>query len=152
LKNAQFEWRIWAAVGATAAIAAGAMISQWFRRPPDSEEIERKRRSHVNQIGRIVEGHVVQLIDEPATAAPEPSRGGLLSRRKPSKAEQNSRKLVCYSYSISGVSYETAQDLTGLESRVVFDRLVAGQPASVKYDPSHPANSILMADDWSGLH
>ena len=128
------------------------MISQWLRRPPDPEETERKRRSYVNQIGRIVEGHVVQLIDEPATAAQVPSRGGLLSRRKPSKAERNSRKLVCYSYSISGVSYETAQDLTGLESRVVFDRLVAGQPASIKYDPSHPANSILLADDWSGLH
>jgi hypothetical protein len=151
LKNDQFDWRIWAAVGAAATIAAGAMVSQWLRRPPDPDETERKRRSYVNQVGRIVEGHVVQLIEEPAAAQVEPS-GGPLSRRKPNKAEPNARKLVCYSYSISGVSYETAQDLTGLEGRVVLDRLVAGQPASVKYDPAHPANSILLADDWSGLH
>jgi len=63
----------------------------------------------VNPDRRIVEGHVVQLIEEPATAAPGQSGSGLLSRRKSRKAEPNSRKLVCYSYSISGVSYETAR-------------------------------------------
>jgi hypothetical protein len=152
LKNEPFDWRLWAAVGAVAAVAAGAMASQWFRRPPDPDETERKRRSYVNQVGRIVEGHVVELIEEPATATQAESQGGPLSRRKPRKAERNGRKLVCYSYSISGVSYETAQDLTGLENHVVLDQLVAGQPASIKYDPSHPANSILLADDWSGLH
>jgi len=52
---------------------------------------------------------------------------------------------------ISGVTYETAQDITGLEQHVHFQRLAAGQPASVKYDPSNPTNSILIADDWSGL-
>ena len=126
------------------------MISQWLRRPADPDEAERKRRSYVNQIGRIVEGHVVQLIDEPA--AQGESVGASDSSRKPGDAQRNGRKLVCYSYSISGVCYETAQDLTGLEARVKFDRLVAGQPASIKYDPAHPANSILFADDWSGLH
>ena len=147
MKNEQFDWRIWAAVGAAATVAAGAMVSQWLRRPPDPDEAERKRRSYVNQVGRIVEGHVVELIvEEPAPAAQGESQSGS------GKPERNGRKLVCYSYSISGVSYETAQDLTGLENRVVLDRLVAGQPASIKYDPSHPANSILLADDWSGLH
>ena len=62
------------------------------------------------------------------------------------------RRLVRYSYSISGVTYETAQDVTGLEERLCLERLAAGQPASVKYDPSNPSNSILVADDWSGLH
>ena len=59
--------------------------------------------------------------------------------------------MVCYSYSISGVSYETAQDVTGLEERAPLDRMVAGQPASIKYDPSNPSDSILIAEDWSGL-
>jgi hypothetical protein len=146
LKTGEFDWRIWVAIGAAATIAAGAMVSQWFRRPPDPDETERKRRSYVNQIGRIVEGHVVQLIEE---AAPAPN-GEVGSEA--ASVQKNGRKLVCYSYSISGVSYETAQDLTGLENRVPFDRLVAGQPASIKYDPAQPANSILLADDWSGLH
>jgi hypothetical protein len=61
-------------------------------------------------------------------------------------------KLLFYSYSISGVTYETAQDITGLEEQLHLDRVAAGQTASVKYDPSNPSNSILLADDWSGLH
>ena len=61
------------------------------------------------------------------------------------------RRLVCYTYLISGVTYETAQDITGLEKRIHLQHLAAGQPASVKYDPSNPTNSILIADDWSGL-
>ena len=62
------------------------------------------------------------------------------------------RRLIRYSYSISGVTYETAQDVTGLEERLCLERLAAGQPASVKYDPANPSNSILVADDWSGIH
>jgi hypothetical protein len=146
LKIDQSDWRIWAAAGAVVAVAAGAMVSQWLRRPPDPDETERKRRSYVNQVGRIVEGHVVQLIEESAAAADSEGSG------TPGGVQRNGRKLVCYSYSISGVSYETAQDLTGLENRVPLERLVAGQPASVKYDPAQPSNSILLADDWSGLH
>ena len=49
------------------------------------------------------------------------------------------------------MTYQTAQDITGLESQVKFERLVPGHPASVKYDPSNPSDSILVADDWSGL-
>ena len=49
------------------------------------------------------------------------------------------------------MTYHTAQDITGLESQVRMERLVAGQPASIKYDPANPVDSILVADDWSGL-
>ena len=58
---------------------------------------------------------------------------------------------MSYSYSISGVTYHTAQDITGLEGQIRLERLVAGQPASVKYDAANPTDSILVADDWSGL-
>jgi hypothetical protein len=133
-----------------AAIAAIAMIAYAFFRPAeDPEEIERKRRLHLNQIGRIAEGQVVELVAH----APEPdekSKGRFGSRNKP-LANLRPRQLVSYSYAISGVTYQTAQDITGLESQVRLDRLVAGQPASIKYDPSNPTDSILVADDWSGL-
>jgi hypothetical protein len=133
-----------------AAIAAIAMIAYAFFRPAeDPEEIERKRRLHLNQIGRIAEGQVVELVAH----APEPdekSKGLFSSRSKP-LANLRPRQLVSYSYAISGVTYQTAQDITGLESQVRLDRLVAGQPASIKYDPSNPTDSILVADDWSGL-
>lgn len=131
-------------------IAALGLIAYAFARPasdPDAEE--RKRRLHLNHIGRIAEGQVVELAEH-AAPAEEPRRGLLGAKAKP-LTDNRPRNLVSYSYSISGVTYQTAQDITGLESQVRFERLVAGYPASVKYDPSNPSDSILVADDWSGL-
>jgi len=62
------------------------------------------------------------------------------------------RNVVVYSYSISGVTYQTAQDITGLEERACVGHIVTGLPVSVKYDPANPGNSILVADNWSGVH
>jgi uncharacterized protein DUF3592 len=137
------------AMGA-ATVAAIVMIFYAFRRAPeDPEAIERKRRLHLNQIGRIAEGQVVELAAHPAEPRAQ-TRGIFGSRARPA-ANSDLRQLVSYSYNISGVTYHTAQDITGLESQVRFDRLAAGQPASIKYDPSNPTDSILVADDWSGL-
>src|SRR3981189_2504265 len=133
-----------------AAVAAVGMIAYAFFRPKENpEEIERKRRLHLNQIGRIAEGQVVEL----AAHAPEPrEKSKNLFRSQPQPLDDMSpRQLVSYSYAISGVTYHTAQDITGLERRIRLDKLVAGQPASIKYDPSNPTDSILVADDWSGL-
>ncbi|OLE48410.1 MAG: hypothetical protein AUG46_03585 [Acidobacteria bacterium 13_1_20CM_3_58_11] len=53
------DWKLILAMGA-AAIAALAMVAYAFLRPPvNPEEEERKRRLHVNQIGRIAEGQRV---------------------------------------------------------------------------------------------
>src|SRR5438309_8783695 len=142
------DWKMIAAV-AGAAIAAIAMIAYAFFRPTvDPEEAERKRRLHLNQIGRIAEGQVVDLMQHPAEQAPA-SKGLFGSKARPLAGRL--RHIVSYSYSISGVTYQTGQDITGLESQVRLERLVAGQPASIKYDPSNPVDSILVADDWSGL-
>ena len=137
---------------AMAGVAAAAiiMIGYSFFRPRESPEaIERKRRLHLNQIGRITEGQVVELAEHPPQAKVERK---VLFRSKPRPlADHQLRHLVSYSYAISGVTYHTAQDITGLEGQIRFERLVAGQPASVKYDPANPSDSILVADDWSGL-
>ena len=126
------------------------MITYAFFRPAvDPEEAERKRRLHLNQIGRIAEGQVVELNEH--EAEPQPSARRLFGTKPQRLAENRPRHLVCYSYAISGVTYHTAQDITGLESQVRMERLVAGQPASIKYDPANPVDSILVADDWSGL-
>lgn len=130
-------------------VAAIAMIGYAFFKPSvDPEEAERRRRLHLNQIGRIAEGQVVELLEQPPE--PEKSRRGLFASRARPLAQRN-RHLVSYSYLISGVTYHTAQDITGLESQIRLERLVAGQPASIKYDPANPVDSILVADDWSGL-
>jgi hypothetical protein len=123
------------------AVVGGAFLSKLLGRSPDPDEIERQRRAYLNQIGRIVEGQITDLVEVAEDKA----------RRKSTKEVDGRRKLVCYSYSISGVSYETAQDITSLEGRAGMERIITGLPASIKYDPSNPSNSILIADDWSGL-
>ena len=144
------DWRIWAAIGAGAALLGGVWVSTWWRRDPDVDEAEQKRRSHINQVGRIAEGQILEVLE----VSPEhaEARGMLFKRNQRNVPADSRRRLVCYSYSISGVSYETAQDITSLQARTSEQRLVPGRPASIKYDPSNPGDSILLADDWSGLH
>ena len=133
-----------------AAIAALAMIAYAFFRPAvNPAEEERKRRLHLNQIGRIAEGQVVELAEHPPES--HVVRKGLFGAGARPLADMRPRHLVSYSYEISGVNYHTAQDITGLESQIRLERVVPGQPASIKYDPSNPVDSILVADDWSGL-
>jgi hypothetical protein len=149
LKALFADWKLVLAM-AGAALAAIAMIVYAFLRPSvDPETEERKRRLHLNQIGRIAEGQVVDLVEQsPESKAARKSLFGPSARPL---SDTRPRHLVSYSYAISGVIYHTAQDITGLESQIRLERLVPGQPASIKYDPSNPADSILVADDWSGL-
>lgn len=133
-----------------ALIAALAMIVYAFLRPAvDEAAEERKRRLHLNQIGRIAEGQVVELVEQAPQSQKAPK--GLFGGGARPLPDMRPRHLVSYSYAISGVTYHTAQDITGLESQIRLERLVPGQPASIKYDPSNPVDSILVADDWSGL-
>lgn len=141
MSHTQLHWHTWVLSAASLAVVGGAFLSKLLGRSVDPDEIERQRRAYLNQIGRIVEGQITDLVE---VAQDKPQRKG-------TKEVDGRRKLVCYSYSISGVSYETAQDITSLEGRAGMERIVTGLPASVKYDPSNPSNSILIADDWSGL-
>jgi hypothetical protein len=154
LKALTDDWRILAGAGAAVAVAIIAASYVKFRRRPDADEIERRRRAHVNQVGRIAEGRVTELAEVPASAAANGRFGKFLSAEKKSTARAGlNRKLLWYTYSISGVTYETAQDITGLEHRATGrGELLSGQMASVKYDPANPSNSILVSEDWSGLH
>ncbi len=143
-------------MGAAALVVAVGVgvLRQVFKKPESPEDEEKRRRSQLNQVGRIVEGLVVELVESQGAAAPEAAPAMFSRRNGASSAVGGNglRRLVRYSYSIAGVTYETAQDVTGLEERLCLERIASGQPASVKYDPSNPSNSILVADDWSGLH
>ena len=138
-------------------------IILWLRRKPiDASEIERQRRAYLNKVGRIVEGQILEISENafPADDAKQHSPSAKHSPGSSSAAKitaaaaatNGTQRLIYYTYSISGVTYETAQDVTGLEERLHLKRAAVGQTASVKYDPSNPSNSILLADDWSGLH
>jgi hypothetical protein len=149
LKTQLADWKVVLGMGG-AAIAAVAMIAYAFFRPAvNPEEEERKRRLHLNQIGRIAEGQIVELVERPSET--KKVRKRLFRSRARPLRDARPRRLVSYSYLISGVTYQTAQDITGLESQIRLERVVAGQPASIKYDAANPSDSILVADDWSGL-
>jgi hypothetical protein len=143
------DWRLLAAAGAAVAVAIVAASYATFRRRPDADEIERRRRAHVNHVGRIAEGRVTELADVPAPSA----SNGRFAMFRGSEKKSGSRKMLWYTYSISGVTYETAQDITGLEHRTAgHGEMLSGQMASVKYDPANPSNSILLSEEWSGLN
>jgi Protein of unknown function (DUF3592) len=149
LKELLADWKLLAMLGSGSILALMLIVYAFAHPSVDPEEAERKRRLHLNHIGRIAEGQVVDLSEQAPSPAEE--KRGLLGARAKALPDLRPRYMVSYSYSISGVTYHTAQDVTGLESQVQFNRLMAGQQASVKYDPSNPSDSILVADDWSGL-
>jgi hypothetical protein len=58
--------------------------------------------------------------------------------------------LVFYNYVVRGVEYTASQDISKLVGRVPAD--LSQMPSiSVKYDPKNPANSIVVAEEWTGM-
>jgi hypothetical protein len=102
----------------------------WFRTTP--EERERRRRAWVNAEGRIADGVITEV------RVVEWAPGGI-------------SHWLHYSYDLRGVSYTAAQDISALLAHLDRDpRHIAG-PASVKYLPENPSNSIVLCEQWSGL-
>ena len=58
--------------------------------------------------------------------------------------------LLIYSYAVRGVEYTASQDVSGLKAFLPDDVASLGH-ICVKYDPRNPANSIVLAEEWSGL-
>jgi len=58
--------------------------------------------------------------------------------------------LLIYSYAVRGVEYTATQDISTLKELLPVDLAAIG-PVSVKYDPRNPANSIVVAEQWSGV-
>jgi len=147
------NWRHYLPYAGAALVALVAAYFLFRKRDTDPFEVERQRRLYLNKIGRIVEGQILEIVDKTTDVKPEaPKRS---AKRKPAangSGDAPDTRLLYYTYSISGVTYETAQDITGMEERACLGHAVVGQAASVKYDPSNPSNSILIADDWNGLH
>jgi len=156
LKNLLSNWSELLPIAGLIVMAAIGIIVWLRRKPIDASEIERQRRAYLNKVGRIVEGQILEISENPLPAddAKHHRTTAKTSDAKlaPAPPTNGTQRLIYYTYSISGVTYETAQDVTGLEERLHLKRAAVGQTASVKYDPSNPSNSILLADDWSGLH
>ena len=110
-----------------------AVTMKWVRsRRQTPEQIERARRIRISSVGRITDGTVLDVSE------------------LHSDGEQPIQLLI-YTYDVSGVTYEAAQDVTHLRQHVDLHTCRIGLPTSVKYDPQNPGNSIVVAEDWTGL-
>lgn len=114
----------------SALLLAGTFWSRLRRKTP--EERERERRLRLSEFGRITDGVVVDVNELNV------NNGGEI-------------QLLVYHYDVAGVSYEASQDVTSLRHRVDLHSCRAGLMTSIKYDPTNPGNSIVIAENWSGL-
>ena len=104
----------------------GAAVFAWrkWRRPPGAEERERRRRRRIETEGRVCDGVLIEF------------RG----------------PVVYYRYQVGGSEYVASQDLSGLLDRLPAHLAGLTGHASVKYLPANPANSIVVSENWCGLH
>jgi hypothetical protein len=134
-----------AAIGVGVVTAVGVASYVLTRRKPTAEEIERERRDLLARSGRITDGTIMDtMITETRSAAssiPEVSTAADDSAPTP--------QIIVYNYRIAGVTYECAQDVTTLAEYVHGIR--TDLPIQVRYAPQNPANSIVVAESWSGL-
>jgi hypothetical protein len=127
-------------IAAGAALIAALVLGLWLllRKRPTPEEMERARRQFLARSGRLVDGMLLDIceIEAPGKSKSDPGRA---------------LTMLVYSYRIGGVDYESSQDITGLRGVVDVDEVRAGFPCSARYQPGNPQNSIVVAEEWSGL-
>jgi hypothetical protein len=120
-------------------------VAAWLalRRRPTPEEIERERRAQLVRSGRIIDGTILDV------SCAEPSNpDAVASDVAPCVQDIN---FILYKYEIGGVVYECCQDVTYLRDYVKPEDLRLSFPCSVRYDVHRPENSIVVAENWSGL-
>jgi hypothetical protein len=105
-----------------AVVAIAAAYLSFRRRMPDTER-ERQRRLTINRYGRMTDGYVTEFIDG----------------------------VIHYSYTAGGLGYFTTQDVSMLPSMMALEFSEVLGPATIKYDPKNPANSIIACEGWSGV-
>jgi hypothetical protein len=122
-------------IGAAAVLGAALLaLGLWlvFRKRPTAEELERARRLFLAHSGRLVDGMLLDVCEV------EAEDGRTLT-------------MLLYSYRIGGVDYESSQDITNMRGVVDALQVRAGFPCSARYQPGNPHNSIVVAEEWSGL-
>jgi hypothetical protein len=100
------------------------------RKTPDQKE--RERRMRISEMGRITDGTVIDVNEMEMNGSGE-------------------LQLLIYHYDVAGVSYEASQDVSSLRHMVDLHSCRAGLMTSIKYDPGNPGNSIVIAENWTGL-
>ena len=123
--------RIFPVAGVLTAAAAGTlMLVRRNKKSPEQREMLRRQR--INQQGRITDGTVLDVQEFDSDT-------------------DHSMQMVIYTYDVAGVQYECSQDVTTLRQYLDLHSCRIGVATSVKYDPRHPGNSIVVSESWCGL-
>ena len=117
---------------AGASLLVGYLLAKRRKSP---EQRERERRARINRVGRITVGTVIDVYEEPAA----------------SNGHASTSQLLVFNYDVAGVTYEASQDITNLRQYIDLNRCKLGLPASIKYDPQNPGNSIVISESWTGI-
>ncbi|HYP07497.1 MAG TPA: hypothetical protein VER03_14790 [Bryobacteraceae bacterium] len=105
-----------------AVLVAAGTLAPFLLRRKDPKEKERRRRQLVSARGRVIEGYAIESTDT----------------------------VVVYTYHWRGVRYEAAQDISDFVPPGVESERLSGA-VTVKFLREAPANSIVLAEDWSGV-
>lgn len=125
--------RLYSSLLAGAAVLTVSGAVYWWRAHRKTpEQRERERRERLKAGGRITDGTVLEVREVNDNGCPP-------------------LQLLIYSYDVGGVSYECSQDVTYIQPALDLQSCRIGVPASIKYDPHNPANSIVVAEGWTGL-
>ena len=130
----------WEIAAALAALATLAAIALWLvlRKRPTAEELERARRLFLVQSGRLVDGMLLDICEVESPAKKTETNSGFLT-------------MLIFKYRIGGVDYECSQDITLMSGTLDAALVRAGFPCTVRYQPGNPQNSIVVAEEWTGL-
>ena len=107
---------------AVAALAAFLGYRRWKLSRITPEERERRRCAALVERGKMGDATLVEMRES----------------------------LLFYSYDVRGVEYTASQDVSLLRGHLPGEFSVTG-PVAVRYDSKNPANSIVVAENWSGL-
>jgi hypothetical protein len=108
---------------AATVIGLAAIAFLLLRRRVSPDEAERLRRLDVGTHGRLLEGMVTDVHEN----------------------------TVYFTYSVRGVEYQAAQDLSRLLDKVPGAMHTLIGPVTLKYIANNPANSVVLCEQWSGL-
>lgn len=112
-----------ALAGALVVVVAALIGFRWWKKSRITpEERERRRRDALAIYGKMGDATLLDVQDG----------------------------ILLYAYLVRGVEYTASQDVTRLGPQIPPDLSTLGAVA-VKYDPKNPANSIVLAEHWSGL-
>jgi hypothetical protein len=129
------ETQVFSTLAVAGIVAGCAAVYALMSKSPSPDEVERDRRMALVRSGRIIDATVLDISD----LSPEESGRSM------------GLQLILYQYDVSGVIYECSQDVTLLKNIVDIYAIRLSFPASVRYDPHSPGNSIIVAEGWSGL-